>query len=1186
MTKKNTKNVLVNSHITAVNSNIGDNITNNYFVNILFTISVSNPFITKVSSDLLEQTIPTFDRHQAAIDEFFQNPRKRILLITGSGETGKTHLLRNLILVANDKGWHTFGIEPPALGLSSQALPDDAPSLLFRDDIDWEKDDFLLSVLQLIDGNPNLRLILTAHSSWSKKIMGVIQQIKDLPAKVQSIDLPLWKHEHLIMLLRLSSKAPKVKHEEDIARQFANPYLLKYFGESMNNSPKIKIEAISQNFAVKIRRVFEQNVQPELGADKVQPFIFHLVFNMVHDHLLGEFAQNLGIDQTSLLNILERLKTAGMIRHRFGGWFIIPEVKGDFYVAGKLEHQPETTIAALLLPHVKQQAKYVVNKIVAVARYVSNHSRKALCTFLNHQLKKWEQQIRENPETLQRHHITAATEALLMEQYYGQEIAANVTDAACSFILYAFTNQTQASNRTVLDENVLTVSFSNNPTGEEYGRFLEVLAHLPRKRTDYLTILQELWLSGWKTNVSNYQPANLLANAFKPFDEYNDFESYKIGIQYARSWLLQTNNPVIRILAVEALQTMLGGFFEHIRSEYNSIIFGTNALPNNTHLFQLRAEAIDLIVEAMQKEELLLDCLRILDDIGQGKRFHSHEDLFKLQTFPQIQQEIERCIPVIGEALCRSQDFLVQKTAETTLLKWWLWGVSNKMEPWLLRFERTPEYLFYRCVMDNWCMTDDFALMAAKAPKEKRWEWYWRHSDLKEKRALGAVEQHKGLVQKLSQKYSTPEQIAHFIRDSIEKTNVWEKTEGRGDSIHQLTRIVQCWAIVVPEPFKKLLSYPGLSTLLPEWTRSEIEIQLIRVGQYSQEEIAVPLLAKIPNLTHAEMSQLVFLIQKHQPVQKEKWLMKMIDEGQEFMLYDIASRLCFIFKGDNEVAKVADCLLRILNSGKITQEGFFGRDFNYAGHAYKYLFSNLDQIPAECDECLRSVTFDLVKKMSKLDAHEKDVLQYCIREADHLIDFFDYRATHFTIENSLRKSDFRVGEVLLADVFSSEELRGIFKTPENHRQFINKIGKWEQAALICFPDWRNPYLDVNDPVTKEPWIIRHLQNALAENNLEDIERYCVYVPRGENFLDMMLQAWQRILPSQSDEDMERILYHWATYHRYSSGFFGEGYNRYDRPKAFWELLSKQPILDLRMKMLIQRVGAYLEEQWQKRSEDL
>lgn len=635
-------------------------------------------------------------------------------------------------------------------------------------------------------------------------------------------------------------------------------------------------------------------------------------------------------------------------------------------------------------------------------------------------------------------------------------------------------------------------------------------------------------------------------------------------------------------MAVKALQTMLGAFFEYIKNEYTSLIFGTTILPNDRLLFQLREEAIDIILEAMQHEEYRLYCLRILDDIGQGQRFHGFEDLIKIPAFLQIQKEIERCIPAIGAILCDNQDFLIQKTAESTLLKWWLWGISDSMEHWLLKFERTPEYLLYRHTIDNVYMTEDFARMMAKAPFRKRLDWFWKHSDLKEMRSLGSVEQYKKLVKHLSKNYKTPDKIAQFIQESILKISVWEKTEGRSNSMTQLTRIIQCWALVMPKHFKTLLESPELSNSFPEKMRSEIQTQLLASGQYQPNEIATPLLARIPSLTPAEMSQLVFLIQKYQPAQKVEWLMKMIEEGQEPMLHEIAYRLNHIFKGDTEVSNIADSLLRILNSGKITNEGFFGRDFS-ANHAYEYLFQHLDRIPSELDEQLRNETFHWLKKVSTLDASEKDALQYCIRETDHLIELLDFRATHITIENFLQKSDFKVGAVFLEGVFSSEELFGIFKTPENHRRFVDRIGGWESAALDS-TSWKNPYLDIVDPDTKKPWIIGHLQHALEQNDLEAVKNICQHIPRNEIHIDLMIQAWQQLLRTENDDFMESMLYHWTTYNRGSSGIYSTNHNRYDLPKAFWAQVSNRLFLDLRLKMLVQKVKIDLENHWSKQIE--
>ena len=171
------------------------------------------------------------------------------------------------------------------------------------------------------------------------------------------------------------------------------------------------------------------------------------------------------------------------------------------------------------------------------------------------------------------------------------------------------------------------------------------------------------------------------------------------------------------------------------------------------------------------------------------------------------------------------------------------------------------------------------------------------------------------------------------------------------------------------------------------------------------------------------------------------------------------------------------------------------------------------------------------------------------------------------------------------DIIPSNELGRLFQTPENHRRFVDKIQKWQDVVPVYSPDWKNAYLNVHDPVSNKLWIVLHLQSALDEGDVNAIQTYCQYIPRNEDYILLMLKSWTKLLPTNADDDMCRILYSWATYSRRSGGFYPMDYNRYDRPKAIWDMVTKQPIFDTRLKMLVQRVGRELNEMWEKTEEN-
>lgn len=1149
-------------------------------------ITSPQTFLERISQGLLQETISCFDSHRQQIDTFFQNPLKRVLLITGPNESGKTHLLRDVVReAAEQQKWVCLSIDSNTFDAHSTAFVNDGkPLLLFLDDAEWQEENLLQAAFRFVHTHPNTRLALTSHQSWVEHITSTAGRFKDFPGLICHIQLGAWKNEHLLQLLRLAAGGVRLENEEEIVRQFPNIYLLKYFGEASTGKTLLDVVGVSRNFSQKLRRVCKQALQPFLEPEEVESLLLFLVFHQPQDDQLTRIAPQFGLDEASMQMVFDLLKDANIIRRKRGTWYLFPAVKGDFYLASELEGSSATAIEAVIRAYLKDNEKAIFSKMVAASRYLSHQTLESTDQALANILDAWQKETQQQPERLNYHWIEAATEVLDLEDLSVK----NTTNAACKLSLTALLKQTSPSSEVAAPESETggVLPFLNRqPNSNTYGRFLETLVNIKRQRENYLVLVQMLWEAGWESYASNYQPKSLLANAFKPV--YNDTESYKKGMDYARSWLLNPDQENIRQLGVLALSTLLGGFFEHISHEYNKMIMQTNGLPDNTDLYAIRDEALQIVREGIQQEYLHLDCLHIISQIGFGGRLGAYQDIFKLPSYSRIQEEIESMIPLVGQLLLASQNFLVQKEAEIILLHWWLLNISDTPELYLLRFGRPPEYVLYRYLTNGQYITTNFATWKAKAPRENRWEWYVKSDYQREKRQWKTQSGYfKPLVRQLNKRYPNPENIANFIYKTTKQLDAWLLRDRNriGYAYQQIGHIATTWAGLHPNTFKAILADAKLKALLPEHVQATVENYLMANNYYEIQQIVKPLLQRLPTLTATEMGQLVFLIQRHQPGEKEVWLQQIIREGPEQILHDIASRLDFLFKPENETEKIAAYLLRILESGKITLEEFFtGRGVGGASLTYGTLFQHRAKLSPGLYENLRAATFDWVKKISDLEEELNQVLRFCIRNADHLIELIDYRASNWSIEQAVKNLDFHISHVLPKNTFSKEELLELFESPDNHRRFIDKIPEWERAAAIVFADWKDAYLNLKDPKTEELWIERHLRGALAGKDLEKVSIYGQYIPNYEQYIPLMLTVWQEILPTQSNEEMESLIYHWITKRLGSSVRWSSGNNFSKFPKVLWSKVVASVITNPRLKLIINNLSGYFEARW--RSED-
>jgi hypothetical protein len=488
---ENSKNVVVDSTInTGGNVHLGDTI---YLVNSLYSLVSPRDWISKVSPYLFDTTLPFFEVHQSLVDTFLRSPQQKVLLICGSGESGKTHLLRHVILGAISQSWEVYWAQAPITGSSPQSISTDQPVLVFRDDADWDEPEFIFSLLQLTENQPNVKLIMTTHISWEQSVQSVIEKIKDLSGKVSILKLNGWTDDQLVQMLRLAAKAPEVKYEKDIVRQFSNPYLLKYFGEALVGTPAISAEAISRNFAQKVGRVFEQSLQPELDASKVPAFITYLVFTQVNDSNLEYFANQIGTEPIVLQKIFLRLIAAETIKIRRGQYFITPEVIGEFYLANLLDTARDGIQSEVNLHSFAE-------KVIQITQFVNGTTKQKLGEYFKQYLIFLKGQNQNHSISIKKEHVAFAETILDMEILYRVSVA---TDAAFGLVSVYLLDYEQ------INSIHQATTYENQSRDLGYiGRFLESAIRINQKRSDYLILLEAYWKSGYKPQVYNYKRKN------------------------------------------------------------------------------------------------------------------------------------------------------------------------------------------------------------------------------------------------------------------------------------------------------------------------------------------------------------------------------------------------------------------------------------------------------------------------------------------------------------------------------------------------------------------------------------------------------------------------------------------------------------------------------------------------------
>ncbi len=94
------------------------------------------------------------------------------------------------------------------------------------------------------------------------------------------------------------------------------------------------------------------------------------------------------------------------------------------------------------------------------------------------------------------------------------------------------------------------------------------------------------------------------------------------------------------------------------------------------------------------------------------------------------------------------------------------------------------------------------------------------------------------------------------------------------------------------------------------------------------------------------------------------------------------------------------------------------------------------------------------------------------------------------------------------------------------------------------------------------------------------------MPREDQYLPIMLKAWRQLSDSTQNADLlENLIWSWIMNTASSPGWIGSENNYHKRSKEILSWMLKQPDLGLRLRPLISRISADIEEQEQRMRAD-
>ncbi len=812
--------------------------------------SESEKFLLPISAT----KIPRFEDYLDKVRLFILSKTNNILIIHSPGGYGKSHLLREIAQIA-----HRVDSErQPWMIRAGQRKMEDAIQdeiiarrkyLLIFDDADRFSDEIEPLLALCKHESDFLKVILTSRTSGLQPIYTVIKKLR-CEELGDEMNISSWSKDDLIQLLRMVTGQEKVEDEEIIATVYPNPFLIVWIGKQIKNEPTLDLKKVKEKFVDDIDYEAGQCLKNLLNPPEIKDFIMNLTcivpFSKEDAYILKILSALFNFKLDTIMEVMDHLKNAGILR--VVGKFLRfnPDMKGDFYFAHKLEKTPDFKVKMLIQTWLPASAEKVLINLEAAARYADATPLK---TILSEIVDSWIENAESTPSNARRYRLN-------LTEKFAHLIPEKSLNFLCAYL---------DSDAPPLDNSYLqTLGVGDiTPTTDNYGPVIAKLIKIPFIRKEVIEIIEKIEIRGIEGTYDNYKPVSLIKDSVSPL--YNNPDLVLDTLNIFIKWLDKPNDSRIRLISA-ALSEILAGSHYYTKSTIGALTWGEKVLRDTPEIRKIRDKTSCILKNMITHSSLKIKSagIQIAEKIGITRMGRASEE--KLPLSNKIAKERKEIVDAIGQLVSPKADFQLLTAIEKLFLTWWAQEMpgADKVKEYLCKFPRSPEYITFKYFVSPNYVIEDFDSVVKQAPIKDRWRWFV--DNIMHKSIHLKPQDFQTLIKPLNKKYKREDQIVRFLRNLNRKISPYK--------FWSHPPIVTCWVEVNPKIFSSIRRKSDLWDQIPETFKEEIDLTIANFDKEFTKKLANEVFSELPDVSIFKIDTFLRLLERGISERHvlEKWL--------------------------------------------------------------------------------------------------------------------------------------------------------------------------------------------------------------------------------------------------------------------------------------------------------------------------
>jgi len=873
-----------------------------------------NIYFDEVEKYLLPVEATKIDRFKYYLNEaekFVLLETKNILLIHSPGGYGKSHLLREIAQRVHqiDSGRQPW-MARAGIRTMGDALQEEIVSgrkyLLILDDADRYLEEVkpLLSFIRYC--NDSIKVILAFRTSGLNYIQEIIRTLR-CEELYGEMEISNWSKNDLIQLLRIATGQEKVEDEEGIAAIYANPFLIVWIAMQIKKEPILDFKIVKEKLTNDIEFEAKSCLDGIIPSQKIENFLMNLAsivpFSKEDNQTINTLKQQFDLDSDIIKEAVENLKNAGVLRTIGYSLRFNPDMKGDVYLAYKLDQASNSEwikrIIQTWVPIFPE--KLFINLGASGGYATSNSLKKVLSEIIN----SWIGSAERTPESVRRERLSFLT-----------KIAHLVPEESLNLM------HTYLSSRNPLPSSNKKVPYALNilTSSDDYSPIILALIGVLSIREKVIEIIEMIDAKNMEGRYNNYKPEALIERFVSPL--YNIPSLIMFTLCIFSKWLDKPNKSRSKLVSL-ALSEVLAGSHQYIESTINGMTIGEKVMKDTLQISKVRDMALDILKKMIHHPllEIQLLGIQVAEKIGVTSMGRPREE--KLPLSDRIAFEHEMVVSELWKLVSLETDFQLLSAIEDLFLKWWAQKTpgTNKVDTYLRKFPREPEYIVFRYFASPDYAIENFDLIEKQAPKENRYKWLIDNFMFRDY----VPEDFQALAEFLNKKYNTENKVVAFLIGLDEKVSRYKHWGN--------PPIIPCWAKLSPKLFLSIRGNNELWKKVPQRFKREIDLSLGKIDERIIAKLWSEILSKLPNASSSDVDTFLILVKNYPDFMPNRFirlltpiiwvinksyitypayscLMKLIKEGNSEIRTTVIHHLYFIFKDTKEI----NPFIKLLNS--------------------------------------------------------------------------------------------------------------------------------------------------------------------------------------------------------------------------------------------------------------------------------